>query len=122
MIFIPAVNCCTTCTTRPCDTCFCGLNLNTAGGDAGYDNTFSTPTEFATARNIYVGFESYTIKDRLMIYANWVLVYDSGCIAGYVSPTILIPAGTTTVRVVVIPNCEGTIGTAWTLTIVCAST
>lgn len=99
---------------------FCHLTLNTSGGDAGYDQTFDVTGDFSADRNVYVDFESYTVKDQLLIYANAVLVYDSGCIGAHVTPTILMPAGTTSVRVNVVPNCEGTTGTAWLLSITCA--
>lgn len=102
------------------ETPFCHLTLDTAGGDAGYDNTFDVTGDFTSARNIYVDFESYTVKDQLLIYANGSLVYDSGCIGARVMPTVAMPAGTTNSRVVVVANCEGTTGTLWVLGITCA--
>jgi len=102
------------------DTDYCRLTLDTAGGDAGYDNTFDVTGDFTTARNIYVDFESYTVKDQLLIYANGSLVYDSGCIGARVMPTVAMPAGTTNSRVVVVANCEGTTDTLWVLGITCA--
>ena len=113
---------CANCEDDPCEegVCFCNLTLNTSGGDAGYDNTFDVTGDFVGARNIAVDFESYTVKDQLLIYANGSLIYDSGCIGAHVTPTVSVPGGTTTARVVVVANCEGTTGTAWVLSIACA--
>lgn len=102
------------------DVYFCDLTVEADGGDEGFDRTFDVTGDFTSDRNIFVDFETFTVKDRLIIYANGVSVYDSGCISGSVSPTILIPAGTTSARVQIIPNCEGTSETIWTLSILCA--
>jgi hypothetical protein len=96
------------------------LNLNTAGGDEGFSQTYDVSGEFIYNRDIYVDFESYTVKDRLVIYAGSSIVYDSGCIGAHVTPTVTIPGGTTAVTVIIYANCEGTIGTGWTLSITCA--
>lgn len=98
---------------------FCDLTVDAAGGDAGFDQTFDVTGDFPSDRNVFVDFETYTVKDRLMIYADASLVYDSGCISGNVTPTVVIPSGTTSARVHVIPNCDGTATTLWTLNITC---
>lgn len=106
--------------TSGCET-FCNLSLDTAGGESGYDQTFDVTGDFGSARNIFIDFEAFTIKDQLLIDANGVNIYDSGCIGGNVTPTVLVPAATTSARVRIIPHCdplqEG--ATAWTLTITC---
>jgi hypothetical protein len=115
-------NCeCTKCGKDPCDTeaCLCLLNLDTAGGDEGFSQTYDVSGEFVSNRDIYIDFESYTVKDQLVIYAGSSIVYDSGCIGAHVTPTVTIPGGTTSVTVIVYANCEGTTGTAWTLSITC---
>lgn len=120
---IEAENCCGTASQTidlDISSALCGLTLNTSGGDAGYDETFDVAGDFTSARDIYVDFESFTVKDRLIISANGSSIYDSGCIGANVTPTVNGPSGTTSVRVQVIPNCEGTTGTAWTLRIECA--
>jgi hypothetical protein len=122
--WLKTVGCeCDECGTTACatDACLCSLDLNTSGGDAGYDHTFDTTGDFTSTRDIYPDFQSYTVKDQLLIYANGVLVYDSGCIGAHVTPTVSIASGTTSVRVQVVPNCEGTVGTAWLLSITCAA-
>lgn len=110
---------CCTCQPEVCDSCFCTLNLNTAGGDAGYDVTYNTTGQFTSSKSISVTFEAFTVKDQLIIYANGSSILDTGCVSGtnYSSPTV--PSGTTSVRVKVVPNCEGTTSTAWTLEIKC---
>jgi hypothetical protein len=122
-IFVKSLNClCSTCGTDPCiaELCFCDLTLNTAGGSAGYDETFNVTGDFTAARNIYIDFNSFTVKDQLLIYANGSLIYDSGCISGNVTPTVNVPSGTTSARVVVVPDCASMGVTAWTLDIDCA--
>lgn len=99
----------------------CALTLDTSGGDSGYDQTFDVTGDFAAARDIYVGLETYTIKDQLLIDANGSNIYDSGCIGAQVTPTVNVPSGTTSVRVRIIPLCDGGSGTAWILSITCAS-
>ena len=106
--------------------CICNLDLNTAGGEAGYDQNFDVTGDFVSARDIYPVFESFTVKDQLIIDADGVNVYDSGCVGTVgtpLTPTITIPGGTTSVRVRVIPHCDpGDSGeTAWTLAITCAA-
>ena len=112
---------CAVCGPDPCTagSCLCNLTLSTSGGDEGYTHDFDASSDFVTARDIYIDFESYTVKDQLLIYADGVLVYDSGCIGAHVTPTVTIPAGTLIVTVTIVPNCEGTIGTAWDLYITC---
>lgn len=98
---------------------FCSLNLNSSGGDAGYDVTYDVTGDFAGGGSVNVSFNAYIQKDRLILYANGVSISDSGCISGTYTPTVTIPSGTTTLRVRVIPNCEGGVGTSWTLAISC---
>jgi hypothetical protein len=102
------------------DACFCGLDLDTSGGDECYDRTFDVTDDFISARYITIDFESYTIKDQLLIDADGVNIYDSGCVGAHINTSVLVPAGTTSARVRVVCNCEGTTGTLWTLNITCA--
>ena len=97
----------------------CGLNINSVGGDAGYDVTYDVSSDFVSGGTINVLFNAQTIKDQLILFANDSMIVDTGCISGSYSQSTSISAGTTTIRVQVIPNCEGTTGTAWTLSITC---
>jgi len=98
----------------------CSLNLNSNGGDEGYDRTFQTPEFAKVAGSLNLTFEAYNIKDRLIVSSNLATLWDTGCVSGNHSTTVTASAGTTWVRVQVIPNCEGTTGTAWTLSVACA--
>lgn len=98
----------------------CSLDISASGGNDGYSNFFYVAPDFTSARDIYVDFESYTVKDRLRIIADSVEIYNSGCIGARVTPTVNIPAGTVNVDIYVDPNCGGTSDTAWVLSITCA--
>lgn len=110
----------------PCASGICDISLDSAGGDEGYDQTFEAGFFEQTGGTIYVReFETYTQRDQLRIFSNGseAAIYDSGCIATNRNPitnlAVTIPVGTTTLRVQVIPNCEGGSGTAWVLKIGC---
>lgn len=111
---------------------FCNLSLNSAGGDEGYDQIFTTQTNTEFDLVLNVEFETFTIMDRLQIraYSNIttsVIIVDSGCIAtsttGLFTAQVKIPQGTIAVRFTVIPLCDGTPGgTVWQLRSQCAYT
>lgn len=107
--------------TLSVDVTFCRLTVGTSGGDGGYSSSFYVAPDFVASRNIYIDFESYTVKDRLRIYADGVEIYNSGCIGGRVTPTVNVPGGTINVDVYVDPRCEGgSASTLWVLEITCA--
>lgn len=97
------------------------IELNSAGGDEGYDEEF----ELQKQNNEYeftVVFSAFFVPDRLILSADGEGIYDSGCIGtqigqpSSVTETVLMPAGAQKLRVQVDPNCAGpTTGTAWTL-------
>jgi len=107
----------------------CSLHLNSSGGDEGFYNIFDV-SEDTIEDGFYTvidNFTTYNKKDRLLIYADGVTVYDSGCIAtndtGIISgEEVWIPIGTSEVGIRVFPNCEGTSGTAWVLKLHCKGT
>ena len=118
--WLRTTNCaCAGCGPSNCAPPFCCTNLDTSGGDAGYYAVYNVTGQFSSTTNINVFFETYTIKDRLVIAADGVNLYDSGCISGNVSPVVGIPGGTLNVSINVLANCEGTNGTAWVLQISC---
>lgn len=107
---------CRTC----CEQTLCTINLDSSGGPEGFDHTYPAPEFTAAGGTLHVSFNAYTIKDRLVLTADVGVIYDSGCISGVVSPDVVVPVGTTHVRVQVLANCEGGIyTTAWTLSIHC---
>lgn len=98
----------------------CDVDLSAAGGDEGYDETFTSGNGGFT---ITIDYETYYQKDQIILSAvGGATLFDSGCVGtgGTVTVDVDIPDGVTEVRVQVIPNCEGGSGTAWTLSISCA--
>lgn len=104
---------------------FCGLDLDSEGGDEGYNQTFAAETSPFFNLNLTVSFTTFSVTDQLIITAiNGVGVeteiLDSGCIAtditGIYSNSVTVPQGTTSVRFEVIPLCSGEpSGTVWIL-------
>lgn len=109
----------------------CSLNLNSNGGDAGFLQSYYSPT----TENLNFSFNPYRLSDRLRLYKNGNLVVDSSCYSVYgcgnttasgnpylVSLTVNVGD---TLTVEVIPNCDpacSTSGTYWTLFVTCGST
>lgn len=97
----------------------CSLNLDSSGGDEGYDETFNAGNGGYT---IELTYETFFQKDRIIMYSQTeAVLFDSGCVGtqGDVVEEIPIAEGITSIRVVVEPNCEGGSGTAWNLSIRC---
>ena len=124
------------CRNCPCELDLCDLALDSAGGDEGYVADFPLKrTSYDTPLSIR--FATYTIKDQLVICADplepysgtasaaaisGTVLYDSGCISTTSDPDyerVTLPKETKVVRIIVIPNCEGTRGTAWALKVIC---
>lgn len=119
-----SANTCCNCTPTVCTDCFCNLTLDTAGGEAGYNELFNVSGDFTSARDISLAFQTYTIKDRLQLTADGSnLFYDTGCVAGWSNANINIAAGTQNIRVEILPHCDPNQpgNTLWTLTITCAA-
>ena len=110
---------CAGCGPSLCASPFCCTNLDTSGSDAGYYATYNVTGQFVSSTNVNVFFEAYTIKDRLTLVANGSNIYDSGCISGNVSPVVTIPAGTNSIAINVIADCDGGTDTVWVLQISC---
>jgi len=95
----------------------CDLNLDSSGGDEGYDETFSAGNGGYT---LSVQYEMYQQKDRLILYDQaGSILFDTGCTSGGDTVLVDVPEGVTSIRVVIEPNCEGGSGTAWNLSITC---
>lgn len=107
------------CSLDPCYYgCFCGLiEVEESGGDEGFSLTFNFNAITSNAVFVVNG-DMINIKDRLKVYTDTTLKFDSGCISGtYNSGEVAIPQGTTTMKVEVIPNCDGGTGTLWSFTL-----
>ena|GEM_PF-6474042 len=97
----------------------CDLNLDSEGGDEGYDQSFNAANGGYT---IELTYDTFYQKDRIILYnQDDAVLYDSGCVGtgGDVVVEVTIPAGTDSIRVVVEPNCEGGTGTLWNLSVRC---
>ena len=107
-----------------CECCndICSLQLNSAGGDAGFDQTYSGTITAEEGQNIYMTFETFFIRDILEVYLNGSQVINTGCQRGLSSHNFIIPQGSYSVRIKVIPGwigCGDQKGTAWVLTASC---
>ena len=103
------------CSLDPCYYgCFCGLiEVEDSGGDEGFSLTFNFNAVGNNAVFVASG-DMITVKDQLKVWADATVLYDTGCIAGtFNSGEVSIPQGTTTMKVEVIPNCDGGSGTLW---------
>lgn len=97
----------------------CDLSLDSSGGDEGYDQTFGAGNG---GYSIIITYETYYQEDQIILYSQTgTILFDSGCIGtqGERDATVVVPVGTTSIRVRVIPNCNGGSGTAWYLSIRC---
>ncbi len=94
-----------------------------AGGDAPetIDVPITNRSGTATFR-----FDTYNKKDRILVYVDGALTYDSTCVGtnGNKETQFSVPPGSQNVRVEVQPNCEagtGT-GTQWQFQLICPPT
>jgi hypothetical protein len=62
--------------------------------------------------------QMYTIKDRMRLYSDGQLLFDTGCVSGSDRLILDVPGGEQ-ITVEVEPNCEGTRGTAWNFRFTC---
>jgi hypothetical protein len=63
--------------------------------------------------------DMYTIKDRMIVSYAGTQLYDTGCVSDIGSVSLSYAGTSTQVTVDVLPNCEGTTGTAWDFTVGC---
>jgi hypothetical protein len=65
-------------------------------------------------------FETYTVKDRMIVTYEGHVLFDTGCVGASGSPTLTYSGTSTAITVQVIPNCSGpTTGTLWNYTVEC---
>jgi hypothetical protein len=107
-------NCSFTLTLVDCGTCPVVL---IDSGTANYSNTVSA----TGCGPVFVTYDMDTVVyDRLKVYADASLIYDSGCVLGSGGSTINIPPGTTTITVTVDADCTGSGGgTIWSFGLFC---
>jgi hypothetical protein len=107
-----------------CECCndICSLQLNSSGGDAGFEQTYSGTISNEAGQNITVTFQAFTIRDILEVYLNESQVINTGCQGGFSVNNFTIPQGSYSVRIKVIPGwigCGDQRGTVWVLTASC---
>ena len=88
-----------------------------AGGDIPETRTIQMGRSSGTFTFRY---NTYTVKDRMVVSYDGRVLFDTGCV-GRASSTTLTYSGTSTaITVQVIPNCSGpTSGTLWVYTVEC---
>ena len=90
---------------------------------SGADSPVSRQYYMGTSNgSINFQYETYLVKDRIIIVYENTNIFDSGCVGtnGLMSTTVT-SGQSKEIRVDVEPNCEGTTGTAWYFIIGCAS-
>jgi hypothetical protein len=102
----------------------CGTQT-VAGGDTGIQQTFNlgkSPASFTFSWN------TYGIPDRVIVYHDGAVLFDSQCNGSDLPPpnnagagvqNLSFSGGSTNVVVQVSPNCNGDSGTAWDFTVGC---
>lgn len=97
--------------------CGCEFGVEVEPND---DFTFDVTGLFCWAHDVQVDidpFECYFFAEagggfnvasrRIEIYANAVLIYDSGCVHAGITTNVTVPAGTTSLRIVNTYDCAG---------------
>ena len=57
----------------------CAIQLDSAGGDDGLDETYNFPA-LANAQTVFFNFIALSQEDQLLVYIDGGLAYDTGCI------------------------------------------
>jgi hypothetical protein len=104
-----------------CQCCCPPFVLDSAGGDAGYSETFQLQKR-GRDYEIFVTFNAFFVADSLNISTNLGTLYDTGCIGEEIkqpssaSETLTITNQMSSISVSVSPLCGAiTSGTAWVL-------
>lgn len=106
-------------TLKPVDTKACGVPVTeSSGGDTPYSATVPLNKTSGTFKFTY---ETYTIKDRMVVKYQGNVLHDTGCrsTSAPVSVNLNFSGSQNYATVDVYPNCAGTTGTAWKFTVSC---
>jgi hypothetical protein len=87
-----------------------------AGGDAPVTRAFELGSDSGTFNFCY---EHFTVKDRMIVRYEDQVLHDTGCVSGNATVPLTYSGDTSLVVVEVVPNCEGTTGTAWRFRVAC---
>lgn len=122
----PGVQGCSDCGSDPCaGEDICDLAVSASGGDAGFSQTYASPSFELAGGDLLVTFSAFSVPDRCRLFGSGGILYDSGYIGtaihqpSEVSAVVAVPAGTTWVRVEVDMHPDYH-STAWDLSITCA--
>lgn len=122
-ITISATNCCGTATATLSIVIHSAVcTFTRTGGNEGLDITIPSAEELGGGGVIDISWDMVTVKDRLIISASTLGVFDTGCVAGTGSVVNAGPFVGTSLRVQILPDCDGTgTDTVWTISISCSS-
>lgn len=75
-----------------------------------------------TSTQFLFTYNTYTVEDRMLVFSQGTTLLDTGCVGtsylgGQQSVTLSYSGTSTTVTVIVIPDCNSGVGTAWNYTI-----
>jgi hypothetical protein len=87
-----------------------------AGGDAPVTRAF----ELGANQGIFdFRYETYSVKDRILVKYEDGILFDTGCVGANGTVPLAYSGASSLVVVQVLPNCEGTTGTAWNFSVSC---
>jgi hypothetical protein len=87
---------------------------------AGADTPETRQVELAkTAGTFQFDYETYQIKDQIIVTYEGRTLLDTGCVGAAASQPLTYSGSSTRISVEVIPNCAGETGTQWTWTAHC---
>lgn len=113
-IYIKSIGCdCPECGADTCDTgCACDFAANI---EFDGDDTYDVTGQFIVEKSLSVTQASWTCaffsggvhtgSSQIKVYANSVLIYDSGCVSGAITAIVTVPSGTTSLRLVHVDDC-----------------
>uniref|UniRef100_UPI0040574B69 hypothetical protein n=1 Tax=Candidatus Electronema sp. TaxID=2698783 RepID=UPI0040574B69 len=94
----------------------CGGPQQEAGGDTPETNSYNMGKNSGSFQFDY---ETYSIKDRIIIKHDNLQIFDTGCVGESSTVTINFAGSSPVISVEVIPNCDGSSGTDWNYTVHC---
>lgn len=101
------------CATSTCQSCD---GVQVAGADTPVTRRYNMGT---TSGNVTFEFETYSVPDRIRVFYENSVIYDTGCVGNSGHTTLSFSGFSKEVRVDVWPNCQGTTGTAWNFKLSC---
>jgi hypothetical protein len=101
----------------PRPTTQCGVQLTSAaGGNDAYKGYVQLG---AQSGQLAITFDTYSVKDRIVLRKDGVAIFDSGCVGLASSQVVAFSGPSTFANLEVYPNCAGTTSTGWEVTVGC---